>query len=159
MQVVQNGGITSLETGDVVIFSGIGAPLEDGGSPVIQVEAANFANSTAVAGVVFSQYNIDKLRAGTEDARTEVTSQGAAAPGEYLLVVVQGPAQVKASAISGALQPGDLLSSAGPAGVAAKANEVSLNGVETAIPGTILGKALEPITDGQALIYIFVTLQ
>jgi len=80
-------------------------------------------------------------------------------PGEYLLMVIQGPAQVKASALAGVIQPGDLLSSAGPAGQAAKAAQVSIDGIQTAVPGTVLGKALEPLDTGDKLIYVFVTLQ
>jgi hypothetical protein len=159
MQVVQNGGETFLEAGDVVAFSGIGAPLEAGSPPVIQVTGVESANSTAIAGVVYSRYNIETLRAGPEEVVSNVTPEGAVAPGEYLLVVVQGPAQVKASALAGPLQPGDLLSSAGQAGYAAKATKVTLGGVETAMPGTILGKVLESLDEGEALIYIFVTLQ
>jgi hypothetical protein len=159
MQVVQNGGVTSLETGDVVAFSGIGAPLETDGPPVIEVAGVDAANSTGVAGVVYSRYNIETLTREPEEVVSDVTLEGAAAPGEYLLVVVQGPAQVKASALAGPLQPGDLLSSASEAGYAAKATTVTIGGVETAMPGTILGKVLEPLDEGEALIYIFVTLQ
>jgi hypothetical protein len=36
---------------------------------------------------------------------------------------------------------------------------VSLEGVETARPGTVLGKALEPLETGDQRIYVFVTLQ
>lgn len=159
MQVVQNGGHTALETGDVVVFSGIVEPLEAGGQPVIQVIGVDSANSTAVAGVVYSRYHIKNLDADPEEAVLDYTPEGTVAPGEYLLVVVQGPAQVKASALAGAIQPGDLLSSANQVGYAAKATTVTLNGVETALPGTIFGKALESLDDGEALIYVFVTLQ
>ena len=159
MQVVQNAGTEALELGDVAAFSGISAPLEADGPPVIQVVSANAANSTAIAGVVYSRYNIEALSADPENGVDDITPDGAAAPGEYLLVVVQGPAQVKASALAGSLQPGDLLSSAAQAGYAAKAAQVSLDGVETAMPGTVLGKVLEPLAEGEALVYIFVTLQ
>jgi hypothetical protein len=50
-----------------------------------------------------------------------MTVEGPVPPGEYLLLVVPGPAQVKASALSGAIQPGTLLSSSGEAGYAAEA--------------------------------------
>lgn len=159
MQVVQNSGKTSLEIGDVVAFTGIGTPLEAGGLPIIQVAAAESANSTAVAGVVYSRYNIEAASAGPEEAISDVTPEGSVAPGEYLLIVIQGPAQVKASALGGPLQPGDLLSSADQTGCAAKAAKVTLGGIETAIPGTVLGKVLEPLDEGEALIHIFVTLQ
>jgi hypothetical protein len=158
MQVVQNGGQEVLEAGDVVVFNG----MEAGDPPVIRVAKATTANSTAVAGVVYSRYNIAAV---TEDldqsiqADVEVTPTGPVPPGEYLLVVVQGPAQVKASALQTPLHPGDLLSSASQVGYAAKATKVTLDGTETFLPGTILGKALESLDEGEALIYIFVTLQ
>jgi len=159
MQIVQNGGKTSLEIGDVVAFSGIGAPLEADGTPIIQVASADSANSTAVAGVVYSRYNIDLLSADPDKVAPDVIPEGPVAPGEYLLVVVQGPVQVKASALSGPLQPGDLLSSANQAGYAAKASTVTFGDTEIVMPGTVLGKVLEPLDEGEALIYIFVTLQ
>jgi len=158
MQIVQNGGATALEPGDVVAFSGMGAPLEAGGEPVIHVTAVASANSTAVAGVVHSRYDVD-AESNSQDPDTGVTPDGLAGAGDYLLVVVQGPAQVKASAVAGALAPGDLVASAGPAGLAAKAAMVELGGTEIAVPGTVLGKALEPLKEGQGLIHIFVTLQ
>jgi hypothetical protein len=90
----------------------------------------------------------------------EVTPAGSAAAGEYVLVVVQGPAEVRVSALSsGSIQPGDLLSTGGAAGLAGKAAMVSVNGVETAIPGTIFSKALEPLNETQEMIYVYVTLQ
>jgi hypothetical protein len=159
MQVVQNGGTESLERGDVVAFDGIRAPLEAGDPPVIQVVGAASANSTAVAGVVYSRFNVETLSGGPEQVVSDATPEGPVSPGEYMLVVVQGPAQVKASALAGSLQPGDLLSSAGQVGYASKAAAVTIGGVETVMPGTVLGKVLEPLDEGKALIYIFVTLQ
>ena len=158
MQVVRNAGQTALEPGDVVVFAGV----EPGDPPLIEVAPATAAHSTAVAGVVHSRYNLTAVAMDPEQgirAGLEVTPAGPAAPGEHLLIVIQGPAQVKASALAGAIQPGDLLSTAGPAGQAAKAGQVSLEGVETARPGTVLGKALEPLETGDRLIYVFVTLQ
>lgn len=149
MQVVQNGGATALETGDVVVFSGMGEPIEKGGEPVILVAPATAANSPAVAGVVHSDYNIG----GGGEADSAIQ------PGEYLLVVVRGPARVKADAVAGELAPGDLVATGGTDGSAARAAMVDLGGVGMAIPGTVLGKALEPLKDGQGLIHIYVTLQ
>ncbi len=158
MNVAQNGGSEALEPGDVVVFSGISAPLETMGSPVVQVAKAKSANSTAVAGVVYQRFNIEAL-AEESKADLEVTSAGPVMPGEYLLLVVQGPAQVKASALAGAIRPGDLLSSAGQVGHAAKVAEVKVEGVIMTVPGTVFGKALESLDTGQELIYVFVTLQ
>jgi hypothetical protein len=162
MHVMQNGGEESLEAGDVVVFSGIALPPEGGRSPTIQVARATTANSTAVAGVVHSRYNAEALsRDPAQQARggPDGTPEGPVPPGEYLLVVVQGPAQVKASALAGTIRPGTLLSTADASGNAAVAAEVSLQGITAALPGTILGKALEPLAESQGLIHIFVTLQ
>jgi hypothetical protein len=179
MQLAQNGGDTPLEPGDVAVFSGIANPSETG-EPLVQVARATSANSTAVAGVVYSRVNIEayvdpevakaeidepepgdgqniKINQSAPHEK-EVTLEGPVPPGEYLLLVVQGPAQVKASALSGPVQPGDLLSSAGEAGYAAGAAQVTIAGVETTVPGTVFGKALEAVDRGRKLIYVFVTL-
>ena len=163
MQVVQNAGKEALELGDVVAFSGIRAPLESSGPPVIQVVGTADANNTAVAGVVFSRFNIEAVTSNIDPANPfsgeGITSDGPVASGEYMLVVVRGPAQVKASALESDIQPGDLLSSASQIGYAGKATEITIDGNNTPIPGSILGKALEPLEAGQKLVYIFVTLQ
>jgi hypothetical protein len=158
MHVVQNGGEEALEPGDVVVFSGMAAPLEEDGPPMIQVAHATSANSTAVAGVVYRRFDAQALQARPQAEKpegglpTEVTPEGPVSAGEYLLLVVEGPVQVKASALAGAIRPGDLVSSALEAGHAARA-------MEAALPGTVLGKALESLEAGQQLTYIFVTLQ
>jgi hypothetical protein len=168
MQVMQNGGAEPLSPGDVVVFSGIDHRVAAVDGPIVQVSRTDVANSTAVAGVVFSRFNIDAIDPSLEFpddtaqgrlAEMEVTPQGNAAPGEYVLVVVQGPAQVKADAVQGgSIQPGDLLSSSGTAGLAGKAATITLSGVETAVPGTVFGKALEPFNGTQDLLYVYVTL-
>jgi len=165
MRVVQNGGSEALEPGEVAAFSGMAAPLEEGGPPVVQVSRPTSANSTAVAGVVYSRFNIKTVTAKRQadgqgsEAGQEVALDGPVPPGEYLLLVVQGPVQVKASALGGAIRPGDLLSSAEETGYSAKAAEVSIAGVRTTVPGTVFGKALEALDAGQKLIYVYVTLQ
>lgn len=165
MHLAQNGGSEPLEPGEVVAFSGVAAPLEEGGPPVIQVTRATSANSAAVAGVVYSRFNIktvtDKRSAfgsDSEEAR-QVTLEGPVPPGEYLLVVIQGPALVRASASGGAIRPGDLLSASGVDGYAAKAPKVTVEGMLIAAPGTVFGKALQPLDADRDLIYVFVTLQ
>jgi hypothetical protein len=165
MQVVQNGGSEALEPGDVAVFSGMAAPLEKGGPPVVQVARATAANSTAVAGVVYSRFNIQVVTGQRQSdgrdsvAGLEVAPARPVPPGEYLLLVMQGPVQVKASAVGGVIRPGDLLSSATTAGYAAKAAAVTIEGVKIAAPGTVFGKALESLDADQKLIYVFVTLQ
>ncbi len=148
MQVVQNGSSESLEIGDVVIFTGVIPPTDVNGPPTILVSKASSANSTAVAGVVYSRYAPDG-----------VNLEGAAKPGESLLIVVHGPAQVKASAAASAIQVGDLLSSSDQAGVASCSAKISIGGIQTSLPGTVFAKALEALNSGEGWIYVFVTLQ
>ncbi|MGD8597926.1 MAG: hypothetical protein PVJ26_12955 [Anaerolineae bacterium] len=165
MQVAQNGGEEPLELGDVVVLSGMTALPEADAPAVMQVSGAASANSPAVAGVVYSRFNIETAiedrKPGTNvtAAPREVTPAGPVAPREYLLVVVQGPAQVKASALTGEIQPGDLLSTATLVNHAAKAPRLIVEGIEMVAPGTLLGKAMEPLQADQELIYVYVTLQ
>lgn len=169
MAVMQNGGTESLSPGEVVVFSGINRSVGAVGAPIVQVSKASSAGSTAVAGVVYSRFNLDAIDPGLDPvadasqgimAGTEVTPAGSASPGEFVLVVVQGPVQVKASSLAnGRIQPGDLLAASDTAGLAERAATVTTNGVETAVPGTVFAKALESADSKEALIYVYVTLQ
>lgn len=58
--------------------------------------------------------------------------------------MVLGPAQVKADAAPEGILPGDLLTASG-GGQAVKAAPVKVDGVEFYAPGTIVGKAMEPL--------------
>lgn len=168
MQVMQNNGAEALSPGDVVVFSGINQSVKAVDAPIVQVSKTNLANSTAVAGVVFSRFNMDAVDPALEPSadsiqegweRPDATPAGDAAPGEFVLIVVQGPAQVNINNLTTTIQPGDLLSTSTNAGLADKAEMVSLNGVQTAVPGTVFGKALEPVDGSKEMIYIYVTLQ
>lgn len=170
MQVMQNNGSESLSPGDVVVFSGITEATTAVNAPMVQVSKTNVSNNTAVAGVVFSRFNIDAVDPALEfpDQQTQealammdVTPAGSAAPGDYVLVVVQGPAQVNVSSLGTSdILPGDLLSTSGQLGTASKAPLMSINGVETAVPGTVFAKALEPLDASSIneMIYVYVTL-
>lgn len=169
MAVMQNNGDEPLSPGDVVVFSGVNRSIATVEGPIVQVSQASSANSTAVAGVVFSRFNVDAIDVAPESpddaaqgviASIEVTPPGSAATGEFVLVVVQGPAEVKASTLGGGnIRPGDLLSSSDVAGAAGRATTMSDGGAATAAPGTVFGKALEPFTGDQEMIYVYVTLQ
>ncbi len=166
MMVMQNNGDRPLAPGDVVVFSGINRNAVGVDGPVVQVRSAAQANSTAVAGVVFSRFNIDAVNPDLEaediaaqGTALDVTPEGAAAPGEYVLVVVQGPAEVNVDALDASIQPGDLLATHGAAGMAGKAATILRDGVETAPPGVVFGKALEAADGTRQKIFVFVTLQ
>lgn len=172
MQVMQNSGPEALAQGDVVVFAGINHDVAAAEGPIVQVRKSTDAGSTAVAGVVFSRFNIDAiddeavvaaLEAGEMADSMPVTMEGEAGSGEYVLVVVQGLAQVNVGAVSGPIAPGDLLASGATPGIAALAPQVAVGEAVTAAPGTVFGKALEALVgdeDGEReMIYIYVTLQ
>lgn len=168
MQVMQNGGSEPLSPGDVVVFSGINRAVTAVDGPIVQVSTVKKANHTAVAGVVYSRFNlaaIDPELEAPDDsmpgemATMEVTPAGSALPGEYVLVVVQGPAEVRIGPGQGGIRPGDLLATGSAAGSAGKAATVTMNGVETAVPGAVFAKALESVDGLQEIIYVYVTLQ
>jgi hypothetical protein len=126
----------------------------------VYAESTQNYGLVATGGTVGIRGNGDFAPDGRRSsAGLEVTLEGPVPAGEYLLLVVQGPARVKASALSSPIQPGDLLSSAAEAGYAAKAAQVTVEGVPLALPGTIFGKALEALDADRDLIYVFVTLQ
>lgn len=171
MQVMQNNGTEPLLPGDVVVFNGINQFVAAVDSPVVQVKKVDTANSTAVAGVVFSRFNIDAVDpdfdisadtvgVANRAAAMEVTPAGNVAPGEYVLVVVQGLAQVRVNTVeSTAIHPGDLLSAASVTGTAGRVATVTQNNVETALPGAVFGKALDVVDGAQDMMYVYVTLQ
>jgi hypothetical protein len=66
---------------------------------------------------------------------------------------------VKVDASFGAIKPGDLLSTSSTPGHAMKAAPVIINGLEIYRPGTILGKALEPLAQGTGVIKVFVSMR
>ena len=176
MQVVQNGGGTPLEAGDVVVFNGIASMKSDDQHLIVQVGKTTEANSQAVAGVVYSGFNIDAIADEPElqadsalQAAEQINLDGPIEQGDYLLLVVHGPAQVKTGYLSGSIAVGDPLSTAAAPGYSARATEVKIGEVRMALPGTVFGKALEAVTEKsitekqgagkEEMIYVYVTLQ
>ncbi|HID07528.1 MAG TPA: hypothetical protein EYP10_10345 [Armatimonadetes bacterium] len=66
---------------------------------------------------------------------------------------------VKADAGFAPIKRGDLLTTSPTTGHAMKAQPVDLSGVEIYRPGTLIGKAMEPLDSGTGMIEAFVTLQ
>jgi len=165
-QIAQNGSDEPLEAGDVVVFSGVDTSSAD--APVVQVGTTTSVNSSAVAGVVHGQYNLDAARqveASPEAAMAgnvgpeELTPAGPVPPGDYMLIVVHGVTQVKAEALSTGIASGDLLATGSTGGYAATATQSGVDGPSTRSSGTVFAKALEPVEAGRGLIYAYVTLQ
>jgi hypothetical protein len=107
------------------------------------VEASSKAYDTRVAGVVSAQPGIALGEAG----------QG------KVLVATTGRVRIKVDASDGPIEVGDLLVSSNVPGVAMKSKPIDVGGVQIHRPGTLIGKALEPLAKGQGEILVLLSLQ
>jgi hypothetical protein len=158
MIVAQNGDRAPLEAGDVVVVSGVGTPFAGSDFPAPQVRRAG-AGGAAVAGVVYARFVAEEQveeveRDGQVEQRTSLHSrstEGPVAPGEYLLLVVLGAAQVRASTEAGGIAAGDLLAVAGE-------GQAAPMGAAGYVPGSLVGTAMEALeaAEGSGLIWVLV---
>jgi hypothetical protein len=107
------------------------------------VVASAAAYDTKVAGVVSAQPGV-------------ILGVGGA---DKVMVATTGRVRVKVDATRGAIKVGDLLVTSGVEGVAMKSVPVDLGGVAMHRPGTIIGKALEPLEEGVGEILVLLSLQ
>jgi hypothetical protein len=76
-----------------------------------------------------------------------------------VLVATTGRVKVKVDATNGPIQIGDLLVTSDKEGVAMKSLPVEFGGVHMHRPGTLIGKALEPLASGTGEILVLLSLQ
>jgi hypothetical protein len=108
-----------------------------------QVTSSTVRYDTRVAGVVSEQPGI---------------ALGEKSDGK-VLVATTGRVKVKVDASKGAIHIGDLLVTSDIPGVAMKSEAVNLGGVQFHRPGTLIGKALEPLEKGKGEILVLLSLQ
>lgn len=108
-----------------------------------QVVASSKAYDTRVAGVISVQPGI---------------ALGESGAGK-VLVATTGRVKIKVDASAGPIQIGDLLVTSDKEGVAKKSEPISLGGVQIHRPGTLIGKALEPLAKGTGEILVLLSLQ
>jgi hypothetical protein len=124
-------------------------PLSAGTVVVLDAAQANRvttsrrAYDTHVAGVVSAQPGV-------------ILGQGGAGKA---LVATTGRVKVRVAATKQPIQIGDLLVTSGRAGVAMRSQPVRVGRTWLHRPGTIIGKALEPLARGQGEILVLLTLQ
>lgn len=151
-----NAGATSLEPGDVVAVRGI-ADTDLQNAPVV-VEVDRAAGRDTVIGVVSGWAEVVGDQNTLEDGGVErlVPREKPAQPSEYVVIIIDGMAQVKASALGGAIQEGTRLTAATEPGHARAIKTVEVQGVEVAENAPILGIALEGLEAGQDLVWVLV---
>jgi len=158
---------------DVVRIDSMGKGFFDGGT---QTGGADFAESVAIARgsdrhepgdlLIVDTTGKRQLKLATEPYSTLVagiysTKPGVLAtthkmgesPANEIPLAIVGIVPCKVSTENGAIQPGDLLVSSSTAGHAMKGTDRSK------MLGAVVGKALEPLTDGKGVIQVLVALQ
>lgn len=108
-----------------------------------QVIASTSAYDSRVAGVISLQPGI---------------ALGEQAEGR-VLVATTGRVKVKVDASNGPINIGDLLVTSDKTGVAMRSQPVEIGGVRIHRPGTLIGKALEPLAQGTDEILVLLSLQ
>jgi hypothetical protein len=107
------------------------------------VAASSTPYDTRVAGVVSAQPGLSLGEAGEGKA----------------LVATTGRVKVKVDATRAPIKIGDLLVTSEMAGVAMRSQPLELGGVQLHRPGTLIGKALEPLEKGTGEILVLLSLQ
>lgn len=108
-----------------------------------QVTASNQSYDTRVAGVVSERPGIALGEAGVNK----------------VLVATTGRVRVRVDATRAPIHVGDLLVTSDVEGVAMRSEPVSIGGVQIHRPGTLIGKALEPLERGTGEILVLLSLQ
>lgn len=146
-------GTSLLEEGDVVCIAGgyDENVLCDGDLPVIWVEKLNENNADQVIGVVLHKSYIreEQVKQG-QMTKTEKSFRHADGPvgnGDYISVVVYGPANVKVDQRTNIVSGQKLVAKS--TGVA-PAKKTRINGIEIIENTGVIGKALEP-SNGQVV--------
>ena len=157
------------------------APAAFNDRPVVQVARAGDDAGALLAGVVFSRFDLEAvddsdliqydlegvddplerfLEAHPTGQEVAITPPGPVAPGEYLLVVIQGPAKVRVSGLEHAIRAGDGL------GVGVEPGRAVHHAVSQAVKvgeaparPQLVGAALEPVISGRETIYAYVSLR
>lgn len=117
--------------------------------------------------VVLDKSETNHVLASTRAYDTKVAGVVSAEPGVILgvggegklKVATTGRVRVKVDATRSPVEVGDLLVTSEVEGVAMKSVEVDLGGVKIHRPGTIIGKALEPLASGTGEILVLLSLQ
>lgn len=108
-----------------------------------QVISSSQPYATSVAGVVSD--NPGLILGEASDTKVKVATTGRV--------------KVKVDATKGAIRIGDLLVTSDQPGAAMRSEPVDVGGIKIHRPGTIIGKALQPLAGGQGEILVLLSLQ
>jgi hypothetical protein len=148
--------------GDVVVGGNIAAKYQDVAEWVDASEALEPGTVVVIDGAAKN-----RVRRATVAYDSAVVGAVSAQPGIKLgepgagriLVAQSGRVRVKADARYGAIRAGDLLVTSANPGYVMRSRPVRVGEVLLHRPGTVLGKALEPLAKGTGEILVLLTLQ
>jgi hypothetical protein len=148
--------------GDIVVDGNIAAKYQDVAEWVPSTQ--HLAAGTVV---VLDRQRTNHVLASTESYDTRVAGVISAQPGLLLgeggagkvKVATTGRVRVRVNAERGAIEVGDLLVTSDREGVAMKSEPLIISGRKMHSPGTLIGKALEPLASGTGEILVLLSLQ
>lgn len=148
--------------GDITATGTIGAKYQDVAE---WVESSQELSAGTV--VVLDHTKSNQVIASTQAYDSRVAGVISLQPGLMLgeagegrvLVATTGRVKIKVDATNGPIQIGDLLVTSDKAGFAMKSAPVDVGGVRIHRPGTLIGKALEPLAQGTGEILVLLSLQ
>jgi hypothetical protein len=151
-----------LQNGDVEVAGTINAKYQDVAEWVPSAEklypgTVVALDSTKSNQVISSRQAYDTRVAGVISAQPGI-ALGESGEGK-VLVATTGRVRVKVDASRAPIQIGDLLVTSDVAGLAMKSEPVEFGGRKMHMPGTIIGKALEPLAKGKGEILVLLSLQ
>jgi hypothetical protein len=149
-------------SGDLTIDGAVNARYQDVAEWVERVDPLD-----AGTIVTIDPDGLNRVAASTEAYDMRVAGAVSAQPGLVLgeagdhkaLVAQSGRVRVKVDATYGAIHAGDLLVTSPTPGHAMRSEPVTVAGITMHRPGTVLGKALEPLAAGRGEILVLLTLQ
>ncbi len=140
--IARNTSDSILQIGDLVQAAGVEPQLAGEQQPVIRVTAAE--SGEQVLGVVAGRTTMTLIEPGADDARPGPhygPTDGVAVPGDYLVVVVQGMAQVRVNS-ENSIQTGDRIG-------------LGTDGTTLVVTRDAFGMVLEEVdTDGLAWVLV-----
>lgn len=147
---------------NVVVEGNIAAKYQDVAEWVPSHESLK-----AATVVIIDSASLNHVMASTRSYDTRVAGVVSAQPGLLLgeagdgkvKIATTGRVKVKVDATAGPIETGDLLVSSDVRRVAMKSEPVDLGGVQIHRPGTLVGKALEPLESGRGEILVLLSLQ
>lgn len=143
------GGTVNATYQDVAEWVPANEPLQPGTVVVLDrrnnnhVTESRNAYDTAVAGVVSAKPGVMLGEPGDDKAKIATT----------------GRVKVHCTASAGPIAIGDLLVTSSDRGTAMISTPIDIGGVKLHRPGTVLGKALEPLASGEGDILVLLSLQ